>query len=176
MNVRNLALAGFLFAAACGTPTEQRDADATPNADASLDAEPGTPDTGPPPTCRLDSACSDPGCMRGTCRVCDIADGCGHDDQAVCYDRMELQLTNRGCLNADEIRAAWAACPVNCTDYLVCRDDASASCVCPEGQVFCNTSPVAYCIDRQTDDLNCGACGNICRDGRVCVAGICMES
>ncbi|KAA0206367.1 hypothetical protein EDM68_02595 [Candidatus Uhrbacteria bacterium] len=168
MNSRYLALAGFILVVACDPLTEDRDAGVTP------DGGPARPDAGPD-ACGSGTGCDDPGCMNGTCHICRIAESCGHEVRAECYDRMELQLTNRGCQNADAIRAAWSSCSEHCTGYLACRDAASASCACPDGQTFCDTSPVAYCIDLQRNNLHCGSCRNVCPDGGACMAGTCVE-
>jgi hypothetical protein len=37
----------------------------------------------------------------------------------------------------------------------------------------CPGDPANYCASRQTDDLNCGRCGQACVDGELCQAGAC---
>jgi len=49
--------------------------------------------------------------------------------------------------------------PCPCTD---CTD-------CPSGQVDCTGT----CVDTDTDETNCGSCGNTCSSGYLCVAGQC---
>ncbi|MFZ3113721.1 MAG: hypothetical protein WA111_12345 [Methanothrix sp.] len=41
--------------------------------------------------------------------------------------------------------------------------------VCPDGMFPCNGT----CIDMSTDTQNCGACGNVCSLGKVCIKGVC---
>ena len=40
---------------------------------------------------------------------------------------------------------------------------------CPEGQARCG----AACVDTQTDEANCGACGSACGVGETCITGLC---
>src|SRR5690606_23836354 len=40
---------------------------------------------------------------------------------------------------------------------------------CPAGTRRCGDT----CTDVAWDDLNCGACGHACEDGRVCDQGVC---
>src|SRR5215203_3558321 len=47
---------------------------------------------------------------------------------------------------------------------------------CPAGYTDCREywgEPDSYCVDLQTDFINCGACGNMCPQGASCVAGAC---
>jgi hypothetical protein len=43
------------------------------------------------------------------------------------------------------------------------------SAVCPEGEIPCGE----FCIDPETDRLNCGGCGSVCDVTEQCVAGDC---
>jgi len=40
---------------------------------------------------------------------------------------------------------------------------------CPSGTIRCGGS----CFDQNTDNSNCGGCGNGCRYGKICVSGVC---
>ncbi|MCD6498021.1 MAG: hypothetical protein J7M25_06915 [Deltaproteobacteria bacterium] len=42
--------------------------------------------------------------------------------------------------------------------------------VCPDGLTGCDGT----CVDTETDDENCGACGHRCGDGETCREGTCM--
>ncbi len=43
---------------------------------------------------------------------------------------------------------------------------------CPTGQDRCGTQ----CVNTNTDNDNCGGCGNVCATGSTCVSGTCEES
>ncbi len=45
-------------------------------------------------------------------------------------------------------------------------------CACYDGLTGCN----GFCIDLDTDNNHCGACGNACADGRRCCAGTCLDT
>jgi|SRR5215204_461877 len=72
---------------------------------------------------------------------------------------------------------AWAARPVCpsgvrcrgecCPETATCVQGAGGGCTCPAGQIACNNA----CVP--SDDNNCGACGNVCSGGQVCVNGSC---
>ena len=47
--------------------------------------------------------------------------------------------------------------------------DAGTPIACPGSQTFCS----AQCVDLQTDELNCGGCGNECGYAESCNAGSC---
>jgi len=62
--------------------------------------------------------------------------------------------------------------PVACSvEAPVCAETASsASCVCPGTYSTCSGA----CVDEQTDNGNCGACGVTCES--TCAAGTCLEA
>ena len=43
---------------------------------------------------------------------------------------------------------------------------------CPVGQLMCGT----VCVNEQTDQNNCGACGTVCNAGTTCTSGVCVTS
>lgn len=43
---------------------------------------------------------------------------------------------------------------------------------CPPGETLCGTQ----CVNTQTDENNCGACGNVCPSDQECVAGACVPT
>ncbi len=43
------------------------------------------------------------------------------------------------------------------------------------GSPSCETCGGILCVDLQSDESNCGACGSPCGDGRVCAAGACID-
>jgi len=42
---------------------------------------------------------------------------------------------------------------------------------CAEGLSACN----GVCVNRQTDPMNCGLCGNVCASGQICFGGQCAN-
>ncbi len=50
--------------------------------------------------------------------------------------------------------------------------DTGPDVVCPAGRVAC----AAVCVDTQTDNGNCGACGTTCSGTQTCVAGACVAN
>jgi hypothetical protein len=64
----------------------------------------------------------------------------------------------------------------NCCSGL-CGKDASGRrvCACPAGTTPCNGMCVNPATAFQTDKANCGACGNACRGGQICVNGTCAN-
>jgi hypothetical protein len=46
--------------------------------------------------------------------------------------------------------------------------------MCPMGQTDCTpTAAAPTCVDTQTSNMNCGACGTVCMAGTTCTAGAC---
>ncbi|MBL8679311.1 MAG: hypothetical protein JNK05_09110 [Myxococcales bacterium] len=60
------------------------------------------------------------------------------------------------------------ACPVPTGGSATCSAGTCGG-TCPAGQTLCGTS----CINTQSDNMNCGACGTVCAGGMVCSAGRC---
>jgi hypothetical protein len=56
-------------------------------------------------------------------------------------------------------------CPTGAT-----RDALTCECNCPTGQTLCNDQ----CVDLDSDEANCGACGKACTGGTSCVGGSCQ--
>ena len=50
--------------------------------------------------------------------------------------------------------------------------DAATDVTCPSGQAAC----MGACVDTRASAQHCGACGNACAAGQVCVNGACMQS
>lgn len=53
---------------------------------------------------------------------------------------------------------------------------ARCSTTCSAVQMCCSTSTGNRCIDYFSDPANCGACGNICASGQICVNRMCMAT
>ncbi|MFO0608935.1 MAG: hypothetical protein U0324_37560 [Polyangiales bacterium] len=71
-------------------------------------------------------------------------------------------------------------CEVRCCGVLRCLSGTCTDVRCPPLQTACTASrPTAEgcydapCRDLQSDDANCGACGNACPDGTFCLRGRC---
>src|SRR5262249_41926075 len=56
-----------------------------------------------------------------------------------------------------------------CPPPLICGGGMPGVCLCPPSAVICG----GKCTDTKTDPQNCGACGQACAPGTVCVAGTC---
>ena len=54
-------------------------------------------------------------------------------------------------------------CPTGQTNVI-------GTCTCPAGLTKCGTA----CVDTQTDESNCGACGTVCGTNQVCQRGTCF--
>lgn len=54
-----------------------------------------------------------------------------------------------------------------CAAHLTCE---AGSCVCADGLTDCGD-----CVDVQSDDAHCGACGVACGAGEQCIAGACTD-
>ena len=74
------------------------------------------------------------------------------------------------------------ACSEDCIDCFVtlgidalCVDSA---CACPVGAEICIDPETSndVCVDKQTDERHCGACGNSCGDAEECWGGECVTS
>src|SRR5512136_3175970 len=66
--------------------------------------------------------------------------------------------------------------------YTGIKCDAGKSCVsklctCPTATPnACGAGTTAFCTDFKTDPANCGACGNKCAAGKLCVNGTCGQT
>jgi len=99
-----------------------------------------------------------------------------------------------------DCRSDWLSCGVDCvnpqTDSANCggcakvcppgRECSGGRCVCAAGTTECARNPPGrltprkgwdtFCTDTQTDEDNCGECGNACRPDQVCQDGHCTCS
>jgi hypothetical protein len=93
---------------------------------------------------------------------------------------------------------ASAGCDLTCGGDTLGLDEASCTCLCPDGMTSCvsnigaqfskggtifypspNTSKTGYCVDASSDPSNCGACRAACASGPAiasyqCSAGVCQ--
>jgi Putative metal-binding motif len=96
------------------------------------------------------SACMPMGQQDRTCIAGDCTP-CGGENQ-VCCENSGLTVFNNGCavgLSCDGIVGA-----------------AGSKCVCGAGSTKCGD----VCVDLQTSEANCGACGTVCGQGETCTA------
>ena len=91
------------------------------------------------------------------------------------------QLCGSTCVNTATDRNNCGACAgaggIVCKAGEICN---GTSCVssCPAGSLACppTISGALLCIDPQTDNLNCGKCGNACGAGTACTTGSCQPA
>jgi hypothetical protein len=67
-----------------------------------------------------------------------------------------------------------ATCGTTCMNVGMCQPGevcSGGTCTvnCTLPQVNCNGA----CVDRDTDELNCGTCGHVCASGQTCTGGVC---
>ena len=116
-------------------------------------------------------------CVAGECAV----NSCADDAQTVCSVGGENVCINVNDNNADHC----GACNYKCADNPIANATSSA-CVAGKCQYACATgytnvgtgatADTIKCADFKTDNSNCGAKGNVCQDGKVCVAGGCVQN
>jgi hypothetical protein len=116
-------------------------------------------------------ACVDTSTSSDHCGACGEACGAGRECcGGACVDTR---------MNTDHC----GACQQDCaTDEACClgqcaAEDAEVCATCSEdcediGQQCCSGS----CVDQDSDEFNCGTCGNACDQGEVCCAGDCVAS
>jgi hypothetical protein len=126
------------------------------------------------------------GCVDKTtdtnCSGCGIACGGGtHCTNGACTCPSATTLCGGKCVNTATDNGNCGACGHGCFGGTSCLN---GLCQCPAGQHLCAdgacyvccpglTKCGDICVDTQTDEANCGTCGETCRDGDGCVAGEC---
>ncbi len=102
--------------------------------------------------------------------ACKIAAGPYHCDTTLtCCDMVGIWGTCFDTMNDPTHCAPVGFCGVACTGGKTCQ---SGSCACPAGQSDCSGT----CVNEQTDEGNCSACGVICRGlTPYCHAGTCSQ-
>jgi hypothetical protein len=106
-----------------------------------------------------------PTCSSGSCQVQSCNAGYGNCDGNAA-NGCETNLTN----NAQNCNACGSACPSNfscVSGKCVCTSDDD----CGSGKSCCNGA----CVDRNSDEANCGSCGNQCGGGQTCCSGNCKN-
>ncbi len=149
------------------------DSDADTDADADSDTDTDA-DSDTDPDADVDSG---PGCDDGTCAADEDYCSCPQDCDDLCSD---------GCCSASESVCTCAAdCGAHCGDGMCNCGETVTSCVgdcgecgfetCGAGETCCFG---AYCANLDTDESNCGTCGNDCATlvfpkGDGCAGGAC---
>lgn len=70
-------------------------------------------------------------------------------------------------VNGDRVITGGVSCPDG-QSLVGFLSDGTPQCVCGPGRTQCTT-----CTDLETDNQNCGACGNVCANDVACVDGLC---
>jgi len=63
----------------------------------------------------------------------------------------------------------YCVCPSPCSEGFL-QDARTCDCHCPEGQTPCDNK----CVRLDSDIRNCGSCGHLCSDPKICVGGQCV--
>lgn len=152
--------------------------------------------------CLIDADCPTGKCntATGQCQALEICnngiddDGDGNTDNCdICNNGLDDDgdgLIDEDCLAIGSACSASNTCssgvcqngvcqPPSCTDGVKNGNETGVDCggsctpctvQCPVGQVNCG----GICVNINTSNTNCGACGNSCPAGTTCVAGTCM--
>ena len=108
----------------------------------------------------------------GAGQVCDAA-----ADSCVLSCGGGTSLCGGSCVNTSYDPGNCGSCGNVCPDVAnsepVCVSG-SCSAVCDSGFGDCDLDPTNGCQDLQSDNANCGACGNVCAGGETCMAGVCQ--
>ncbi|MEZ4367784.1 MAG: MopE-related protein [Kofleriaceae bacterium] len=108
-------------------------------------------------------------CTSGTCDVsCQFGwgDCAGDGDPLTCETRLDT---------VDDCGACGTSCTTDGSGQPFCDGGPSATCTifCNQGRANCDSDPTDCEIDSNTDENNCGGCGNVCGPGGTCEFGIC---
>lgn len=112
-------------------------------------------------------------CHVGSSNIC-----VGQCDDAHCGQcALDCTATGKYCYGAPgngfcDSTSVCVICKSNgeCTGGKICTGTLpNTQCTCPSGQTDCSGT----CKDLQTDESNCGMCGNVCASGYGCLAGTC---
>ena len=96
-------------------------------------------------------------CSGSICR-CDVGNPCGGT-----------------CANTETDNYNCGGCGVTCSGGQTCVAGvctAPTTALCPKYQTACLFKGSVICVDLNTDDSNCGSCGNVCTTGS-CSGGVC---
>ena len=95
-------------------------------------------------------------------------------DQGTCVDLQSdpdnCGSCGTGCPSGKSCQSGQCLCTHTTCPPGTSQDPATCQCLCPPGQTSCPTG----CVDLQSDDANCGACGTVCPSGQSCQSGQCL--
>jgi hypothetical protein len=121
-------------------------------------------------------------CVGGDCSVTPLACRAGHH-AAYCDPASgpSSVCCAEGCVDLESSDANCGACGYACGAGLSCVDQACIALTCTaalEGQSCARTGGVgtccgSVCVDRSTDESNCGSCGHYCPASMSCKGGAC---
>lgn len=93
------------------------------------------------------------------------------------YCEFRSSCCDGACINPRTDQENCGACRNVCSDGEICQD---SKCVCgsdgfecEKEQTCCAVYGTLACINPQTDQENCGGCGNVCADDEQCIDGTC---
>ena len=85
-------------------------------------------------------------------------------------DNSGCTRANRCCQTCVDIEDTGCAIGGECCGGAECTGNGDGVCTCPQdAPETCN----GVCVDLQSDEANCGACGVVCPEGETCQAGAC---
>ncbi|WP_169558631.1 EGF domain-containing protein [Myxococcus stipitatus] len=142
--------------------------------------------------CSVNATCSNTqGSYRCTCKAGYSGDGKTCNDINECTNGTAQCSANATCSNTQgsyrcSCKPGYSGDGKTCTDINECANGTHTctpgqrcvnrtggfDCVpgsCPSPQVLCGTK----CVDANTDEANCGCCGNTCNTGKICNSGVC---
>jgi hypothetical protein len=102
-------------------------------------------------------------CCEGSCVGNNTSTNCG---------RCGVACTgiNKGCQGGQCI------CTNICSNRFASPNPETCVCECPVGTTECNNFGTMTCVNLQTAEHHCGACGHQCSNTEQCVAGICVAA
>lgn len=116
-------------------------------------------------------------CEQNQCKLCPrSAPACGQAGQKTCC---ALNCCNNACVDIKNNPNHCGACGNRCATGERCNNGVCQLCpnTAPKCGASCcsNTCCGAQCVDTTYHPLHCGACGNVCSNGKTCCNGRCID-